>query len=237
MGKNLIVQKRGRGTSTYRAPSFRYLADVRHVPGYEDRKGTILDIVHCQGHSAPLLKLDVDNIKDDYYMIAPEGVKVGDSIELCSKTLSIGNSLLLKDIPEGTPVFNIEAIPGDGGKYIRSTGGSARVTVNSESRVVIQFPSKKTRVFSPLCKATIGTVAGGGRTEKPLVKAGNNYYKKKATNKLYPVVSASAMNAVDHPYGNKRTLRKAKNKPTSRSAPPGRKVGKIAAKRTGRSKK
>lgn len=239
MGKNLIVQKRGRGTSTYRAPSFRYTSDVRHVSGYEDLKGTVVDIVKCQGHTAPLLKVKYTKRMREpfHYMIAPEGVKVGDIVESCGKTVEIGNTLLLKDIPEGMPVYNIESVPGDGGKYIRASGGSARITVNSESRVVIQFPSKKTRAFSPLCKATLGTVAGGGRTEKPLVKAGNSFYKKKATNKLYPTVSASAMNAVDHPYGNKRTLRKAKNKPTARSAPPGRKVGKIAARRTGRKKR
>jgi large subunit ribosomal protein L2 len=58
-----------------------------------------------------------------------------------------------------------------------------------------------------------------------------------ARHKLFPKVSGSAMNAVDHPFGNKRSLRKSKAKPVSRHAPPGRKVGYIAARRTGRRKK
>jgi large subunit ribosomal protein L2 len=68
------------------------------------------------------------------------------------------------------------------------------------------------------------------------LKAGNMHYKQKARNHLYPVVSGSAMNAVAHPLGNKRTARKSKNKPVSRDAPPGRKVGNVAARRTGQRK-
>ena len=175
--------------------------------------------------------------KQNDLCIASEGIKVGDVLESCGSDLALGNVLLLKDIPEGTNIFNIEGIPGDGGKFIRSSGGSARILMNTESKIVVQFPSRKTRNFSPLCKATIGVVAGGGRTEKPLVKAGNNYYKHKAKNKLYPSVSGGAMNAVDHPFGNKRTARKAKAKPTSKNAPPGRKVGAVGARRTGRKKR
>ena len=72
---------------------------------------------------------------------------------------------------------------------------------------------------------------------KPLLKAGNAYYKMKAKNKLWPRSSASAMNAVDHPFGNKRTSRKSKARPISKNAPPGRKVGTVAARRTGRKKR
>jgi large subunit ribosomal protein L2 len=63
------------------------------------------------------------------------------------------------------------------------------------------------------------------------------YHKKRSTNKLYPRSSAASMNAVDHPYGNKRSSRKSKSRPTPRNAPPGRKVGLIAPRRTGRKKK
>jgi large subunit ribosomal protein L2 len=73
--------------------------------------------------------------------------------------------------------------------------------------------------------------------EKVLLKAGKQWFKKRARNKLYPRSSAAKMNAVDHPYGNKRSSRKSKARPTSRNAPPGRKVGMLAARRTGRKKK
>jgi large subunit ribosomal protein L2 len=80
-------------------------------------------------------------------------------------------------------------------------------------------------------------VAGGGRTEKPFMRAGTRFFKMKAKNKLWPKIGGSAQNAVDHPFGNKRTSRKSKARPMSRNAPPGRKVGMIAARRTGRKKK
>ena len=82
----------------------------------------------------------------------------------------------------------------------------------------------------------MGIIAGGGRLEKPLLRAGTKFYKMKAKNKLWPKVSGNAMNAVDHPHGNKRSQRKSKAKPVSRHAPPGRKVGAVAARRTGRKK-
>lgn len=237
MGKRIISQRRGRGTTTYRAPSFKYIGEVKYKSGYDELSAEVIDLLHCRAHSAPLLLVKYKEHKQNDLCIASEGIKVGDVLESCGSDLALGNVLLLKDIPEGTNIFNIEGIPGDGGKFIRSSGGSARILMNTESKIVVQFPSRKTRNFSPLCKATIGVVAGGGRTEKPLVKAGNNYYKHKAKNKLYPSVSGGAMNAVDHPFGNKRTARKAKAKPTSKNAPPGRKVGAVGARRTGRKKR
>ena len=82
----------------------------------------------------------------------------------------------------------------------------------------------------------IGVVAGGGRVEKPFLKAGKKFFAMKAKNKYWPKVSASAMNAVAHPFGNKRTLRKSKAKPAPKNAPPGRLVGAIRPRRTGRRK-
>ena len=99
--------------------------------------------------------------------------------------------------------------------------------------VVVEMPSAKRRVFLPECRATIGVIAGSGRKEKPFLKAGTKYYAMKAKNKLWPQVSGTSMNAVDHPFGASRV---SKGGPTqaSRNAPPGRKVGKIAPSRTGR---
>ena len=96
------------------------------------------------------------------------------------------------------------------------------------------MPSKKQKQFNPRCRATIGVVAGSGRVEKPFLKAGTKFFKMKAKNKLWPKTSGGAMNAVDHPFGNKRTSRKSKARPAPRDAPPGRKVGMIRPRRTGR---
>jgi large subunit ribosomal protein L2 len=70
-----------------------------------------------------------------------------------------------------------------------------------------------------------------------MLKAGVNFHRMKAKRQLYPITSGTKMSAYAHPFGNKRSSRKSKNRPTSRNAPPGRKVGSIAARRTGRKKK
>lgn len=239
MGKNLKQQARGKGTPTYRAPSFRYKGktSLKSLKTQAEAvKGEIKDIIKCQGHSAPLMEVVYED-GEKILAIAPEGMKVGDEISVGDDVeLAMGNTMKLKDIPEGTSVFNIEAMPGDGGKFVRSSGGFARIATRLRDRVVVELPSRKMKHFMPDCRAVVGVIAGGGRTDKPLLSAGKTYYKMKAKNKKYPVISGNAQNAVDHPLGNKRSSRSAKNKPISRHAPPGRKVGKIAARKTGTGK-
>lgn len=238
MGKRLIQQARGKGGPTYRAPSFKYKGKAKHNR-YSDeiRDGEVLDFVHCRGHSAPLAQIRyVDG--ETCLMIAPEGIQVGQKVQSGPEAeTKTGNISLLKDIPEGTMVYNIEAVPGDGGKFVRASGTFAKVIGRFKDSVIVQLPSKKRKSFSPKCRAAIGTVAGGGRTDKPFLKAGTRYYRMKAKNKLWPKVRGAAQNAVDHPFGNARTQRKSKSKPVSRHAPPGRKVGALAARKTGRKKR
>ncbi len=238
MGKRLIQQARGKGGPTYRSPSFRYKGKAchnKHTP--ELVEGTVMDLIHCQGHSAPLAQVKFNN-GDVCLIIASEGLQVGQKVQSGPAADSkSGNVTALRDIPEGAAVYNIELVPGDGGKFVRSSGTSAKVIGRFKDSVIVQLPSKKRKSFNPKCRASIGVVAGGGRTDKPILKAGVKFYKMKAKNKLWPSVSGSAMNAVDHPFGNARTSRKSKSKPVSRTAPPGRKVGAIAARKTGRKKR
>jgi large subunit ribosomal protein L2 len=97
------------------------------------------------------------------------------------------------------------------------------------------MPSEEFKVFNPDCLATIGTPAGGGRRDKPFVKAGQKAHLWDARNKLYPRSSAVKMNPVDHPFGGK--TKPGTPKTISRNAPPGAKVGSIAASRSGLRKK
>jgi large subunit ribosomal protein L2 len=238
MGKNLIQQARGKGSPTYRAPSFRYVGEAKHNKMTEQAlEGEVIDLVHCQGHSAPLAQVRYNN-GETCYIPAAEGLKVGQKVHSAYEVEQApGNTSLLERIPEGTMVYNIEGVPGDGGKFVRASGTFAKIITKMENQIIIQLPSKKKKAFSPKCRASIGVVAGGGRPEKPYLRAGTKFFKMKARNKLWPKMSGSAQNAVDHPFGNKRTLRKSKARPISRNAPPGRKVGMIAARRTGRKKK
>lgn len=237
MGKNLIQQARGTGSPRYRSPSFRFVTDGRLKSlRAELVAGKIIDILHCPGHSAPIIKVEyADN--EICLMIAPEGIRVGDTISAGpGAEPETGNIMMLQEIPDGAMIFNIESQPGDGGKFCRTSGNAARISAKSGNYATIIMPSKKQKTINLKCRAMIGIVAGGGRQEKPFLKAGVMHHKKKAKNKLYPRTGGSKMNAVDHPFGNKRSARKAKQKPVSRFAPPGRKVGKLAARRTGRRK-
>lgn len=237
MGKRIISQRRGRGTPTYRSPSHRFRADVRHMSlKHELLKGRVADLVHCPGHSGPLAKILYEN-GETSYIIAPEGIAVDQEIAVGSDKPSAGSCLALKDIPEGTLIYNIESQPGDGGKFVRSSGLSARVVARYSNRVVVLLPSKHEKIFNPGCRANIGTIAGSGRTEKPFVKAGTRYHKMRARNKLYPKVSGTSMNAVDHPYGTSRSSKKGRPTIARKHAPPGAKVGKIKPRRTGRKKR
>ena len=237
MGKRIISQARGKGGPTYTAPSFKYKGSVKHrIRAEEEVSGIVIDLITCRGHSAPLAVIQYEDTEMSL-MLAPEGIKVGDTVATGTQQSEIGNTLKLEDIPDGTMIYNIESCPGDGGKFCRAGGTFAKVVSRNKENVSVELPSKKTRVFNSLCRANIGVIAGSGRSEKPLLKAGNAFHKMKAKNKLYPKVSGSAMNAVDHPFGNARTSRKARSKPISKHAPPGRKVGMVGARRSGRRKK
>jgi large subunit ribosomal protein L2 len=237
MGKSLIQQARGKGGPVYRALGFRYKGDAKlRAPSESALQGTIVDFVHCPGHSAPLAEIAYED-GQTCLLLAPEGVKVGDKVTMGpGAAVEPGNVLALKDIPEGTPVFNVELRPGDGGKFCRSSGVFARVVAKTPEYVTLVLPSKKLKNIPAGCRAMIGMVAGGGRVEKPFLKAGTRHHKARARNKRYPRQSAAAQNAVDHPFGNKRTSRKAKQRPVGHFAPPGRKVGKFWPRRTGRKK-
>ncbi len=238
MGKNLIQQARGKGGPTYRAPSFRYAGEAKHKTlGEETITGTITDFIKSAGHSAPLAEVTYTD-GEHVLMLAPEGVRVGEEIKTGREAdVKVGNTLTLDHIPVGTLINNLESQPGDGGKFCRSSGTFAKVLESQEGKIIVELPSKKTREFLPTCRATIGVLAGSGRVEKPLMKAGRAHYKARAKNKLYPRVAGIAQNAVDHPYGKKSSHTKGRPFTTPRNAPPGRKVGLIAARRTGRKKR
>ncbi len=238
MGKNLIQQKRGRGSPRYRSPSFRYFGKTALASDTGEKiTGKIIDIIKCPGHSSPLMGVKFEN-GEEVLMQAPEGVKVGDVIESGKEAeVKKGNTLALKNIPEGASIYNIESQPGDGGKYVKSSGTFAKVVSKFKNRVVVLLPSSKKKEFLPECRAIIGTISGGGRKDKPFLKAGNKYHAMKAKRKLWPSVSGTSMNAVSHPFGGSSSATKGRPTQSARNAPPGRKVGKIAPSRTGRSKR
>ena len=226
MGKSLIQQKRGKGSPRYRAPSFKYKGKAGFGRYESSKQSTaqVLDIVHSSGESGLLQ--------------ASEGIRVGDKIEIGENSeLKSGNILPLKSIPEGTSIYNIESNPGDGGKFVRTSGGFARIITKADDGIVVELPSSKRRTFMPECRAVVGILAGSGRTEKPFLKAGTRWFAMTAKNKMWPHVSGTSMNSVSHPFGGRSSHAKGIPTQSARNSPPGRKVGKIAPKRTGRRKR
>jgi len=198
--------------------------------------GVIEELVHDPGRGAPLALIRFEN-GETCYTVVPEGVYTGQQIQIGGKaSAEVGNIIPVGKIPEGTMVCNIELRPRDGGKIAKSSGAYATVVAHTAQGTIVKLPSGKTKYISDYCRATIGVASGAGRTEKPFLKAGEKFHLMKAKGRKYPRTRGRAMVAAVHPYGSsKRSARKVTT--TSHGAPPGQKVGLIAARGTGRKKK
>lgn len=235
MGRRIRAQRIGRGSPTYKSRSSKQRGEVELPPiSEEGEKAKVVDILHDPGRTAPVARVRYSD-GQERLVLAPEGIKVGDDLE-CGISASIdpGNVLPLAEIPEGTPVYNIESEPGGGGKFARASGTYATLLAHDVGQAIVRMPSGEIRSFNPKCRATVGIVAGGGRTEKPFVKAGKRKKSMKAKGKYYPRVSGVAMNAVDHPFGSGRGRHAGRPRIVSRDAPPGQKVGLLSARRSGK---
>jgi large subunit ribosomal protein L2 len=226
MGKRLIPQRRARGGSHYRSPSHRHVDDIR-IPHYE-AQGTIKDLIQAPGRTCPLAVIDFEGKKS--YQLAVEGTRVGQKIDLGGTEVRVGNILALANIPEGTLVNNVEGQPGDGGKFVKTAGASALV-VSRGKVVVLNMPSGELKEFNPACRAAIGVVAGGGRIDKPLGKAGKNFHTLRSRSVANKKTKGVAMNAVDHPNGGGSHPHVGGPNCHGRNAPPGQKAGFIAPKK------
>jgi large subunit ribosomal protein L2 len=196
--------------------------------------GEVTELIHSPVHTAPLARLRLPDGATTL-VVATEGVAVGSTIAIGDNvSLRPGNITTLSKIPEGTAVNNLELRPGDGGKIARSGGNSAIVEGMVGDKVRVRLPSGSLKLLPATCRATIGVLAGHGRSDMPLRTAGAAYYKAKARGKLYPHVSGVAMNPVDHPHGGGNHQAVHGPNSVARGTSPGAKVGLIAPSRTGR---
>ena len=240
MGKRLKQQRRGKGSFAYKAPKSRFKVDLKYRV-YDDIEktsmltGEVINFVDDPGRNAILMEVLFDN-GEKQLLLAPEGIAIGDKIEVGAQAkIDIGNVVPIYRVPDSTYIFNLERRPGDGGKLVKSPGSFAQVIGKEENKVYVKLPSRKIVEFLPDCRVQVGIVSGGGRLEKPLLKAGNAYYKHKARNRLWPKLRGVAQSPYTHPHGGKEHHA---GKPTtvSRYSPPGSKVGHVGAKMTGRKK-
>jgi len=232
MGKRIVARARGKGSPRYRAPSHRYKGKFTYI-GVSGITGRVVDILHDPGRSAPVAIIKLDNGKEILH-VAPEGLKVGDVISYDGE-IKVGNVVSLEKIPEGTKICGIETYPGSGPKLCRASGVFGIVYSKTKDKVTVLLSSGKMKELDPKCRAMIGVPAAGGRTAKPWIKAGKKHHAMMARGKLFPRTKGVSMNPVDHPFGGR--TKPGIPKTVSRHAPPGAKVGSIAARRTGRKKK
>ena len=241
MGKRIRVQRRGRGGPTWRASTHKRVAAVQY-PALSKKEiegvvqGRVRELVHDPGRGSPLALVNLEN-GQAFYTVVPEGIFQGQTVQLGSKaSVDVGNVLTLGDVPPGTLVCNVELQPGDGGKICRSSGTYATVVAHTPLGAMIKFPSGRTTYLNDLCRAMIGVVSGAGRLDKPFLKAGPRSLLMHAKGHKYMRPRGVAMIAAVHPYGSShRGARKVTT--VGRSAPPGQKVGLIAAHSTGRKRK
>nr|UXY86836.1 60S ribosomal protein L8 [Cryptomonas paramecium] len=244
MGRVIRAQRKGKKGSVFKAysktkkgkPEFRSI-DYAEKCGFIS--GLIKKIIHDPGRGAPLVEVQfqkLNNRKISLVFIAAEGMYTGQRVYCGKKAkIKIGNVLPLSSIPEGIACCNVEEKEGDKGRLARTPGNYVTIVNHINDREVrIKLPSGLKKIISAKCRGMIGITAGGNKTDKPLLKAGRAFYKFKVKRNCWPVVRGVAMNPVDHPHGGGNHQHIGHSSTVSRSAPPGKKVGLIAARRTGR---
>lgn len=131
------------------------------------------------------------------YMIAPVGLKVGQTVVSGPDAdIKVGNTLPLRNIPAGLLIHNIEMYPGQGGKVVRSAGGSAQLMAKEGDYAHVRLPSGEVRLFHQDCRATIGQVGNLEHENITIGKAGRSRWLG-----IRPTVRGVVMNPVDHPHG------------------------------------
>uniref|UniRef100_A0A8D1AQ73 Large ribosomal subunit protein uL2 n=1 Tax=Sus scrofa TaxID=9823 RepID=A0A8D1AQ73_PIG len=232
MGKVIRGQRKGKGgiftshTRLRKGPvKFRKL-DYAERHGYI--KGVIKAIIHEPGRGAPLAMIQFQNPykfkRDNELIVAVEGMYVGQFI-YCGKkaSLTVGNIMPLASMPEGTV--------GDRGTFARCSGDYAVIISHDEDKGTskIRLPSGSKKTVRSECRAMVGIVAGGGRTDKPMLKAGRAYHKYRVKRNEWPHVRGVAMNPVEHPFGGGNHQHIGHPSTANRLASAGQKVGLIAA--------
>ncbi len=242
---HITAQRKGNNTvfnaiTTHRKGAAKYRAiDYAERSGYI--RGVVKQIIHDPGRGAPLATVvfrhpfKYKSVKETF--IAAEGVHTGQYIYAGSKAqLAVGNVVPVGNLPEGTVICNVEEQVGDRGKLARASGDyCAIISQNKDAGTTrIRLPSGSKKIIKATSRATVGMIAGGGRVDKPILKAGRAYHKYRVKRNCWPKVRGVAMNPVEHPHGGGNQQHIGHASTVRRDSPPGKKVGLIAARRTGR---
>ena len=181
----------------------------RHRGGGHKRRYRIIDFKRTSSEEAKVTAIEYDPNRTSriallqypdgskVYIIASEGLKVGDIIQSSNEAeIKTGNTMQVSSIPVGTFIHNIEIKPGKGGQIARSAGASAQIVAKDEKYCQIKLPSGEVRMIKSECKATIGVVGNIDHENISWGKAGRTRHLG-----FRPSVRGMAMNPVDHPHG------------------------------------
>lgn len=187
----------GRITTRHKGGGHKRLyRDVDFLYNKKDIPAKITSVEYDPNRSA-FIALAVYRDGEKRYVIIPKSMKPGDTFIVSEKgELNTGNRMMLKNIPVGTFVYNIELKAGGGAKIARSAGIFAQVVANADGYTNIKMPSSEVRKVSELAWASIGTVSNEEHHLENYGKAGRSRWKG-----IRPTVRGTAMNPVDHPYG------------------------------------
>ncbi len=185
----ITVRHRGGGNKRkYRIIDFKRNKD--------DMNATVRTIEYDPNRSANIALIEYeDGVKS--YIIAPNGLKVGDVV--CSGAncdIKPGNALFIQNIPVGTLIHNIELFPNRGGQLVRAAGNSAQLMAKENGYAQVRLPSGEVRLIRLDCKATIGEVGNGDHENMSIGKAGRKRHMG-----WRPTVRGVVMNPCDHPHG------------------------------------
>lgn len=183
---------------------------VRHRGGGAKIKYRIIDFKRDKdGVPAKVAQIEYDPNRTSFiallnyvdgekrYILAPEGLKVGDTIVSGKDAdIKVGNALPIKNIPVGTTIHNIELFPGKGGQLVRSAGAEAQLMAKEGAYSQVRLPSGEVRLVRIDCKATIGTIGNHSHELVNIGKAGKTRHMG-----FRPTVRGSVMNPNDHPHG------------------------------------
>ncbi|WP_010167351.1 50S ribosomal protein L2 [Candidatus Epulonipiscium viviparus] len=187
-GKITVRHRGGGATIKYRIIDFKRNKDG--IPA------TVASIEYDPNRTANIALLNYAD-GEKRYILAPEGLKVGDKIMSGEQAeIRVGNALRMKDMPVGVSIHNLEMKPGKGGQLVRAAGLSAQLMAKEGKYATVKLPSGEMRLLPIECKATIGVIGNGDHELINIGKAGRKRHMG-----IRPTVRGSVMNPNDHPHG------------------------------------
>ena len=199
----VVIKKKHAGRNSYGRIT------VRHRGGGNKVKYRIIDFKRLDSAACTVTAIEYDPNRSAFialleneagvrsYIIAPEGLKVGDVVSSSAEAdIKVGNTLPLANIPVGTFIHNIELYPGKGAQLVRAAGVMAQLISKDGGVAQVRLPSGEVRIVRLDCKATIGQVGNYEHDTVKVGKAGKTRHKG-----IRPTVRGSVMNPCDHPHG------------------------------------